>query len=746
MTKHERRRCVTKLERVIPRDCACFTRDQRGVWKRNGTAGRLGKDLGICRFANLPLEISPLDAYPKKEQDVLIFQMRKATTLLLLLLTIANWNVIVAEQSIPPLLYPFSKDGKWGYIDSTGAWVIEPRFERCIEIFETDRVKVWQKDRWGYIDRSGKWLTELVFNQFTLGQGAGQNEIVWIGKKQGILNPSGTLILPVKYDDIVLFEDRAWVRSGDKLGLFALDGHWIFKPSLHWPRKRDMPIPTNGGVSWFTRKNKWGLLSKEGKILFAPEFAEHEMGRRESEAWNHPEGLDFKNGRAWVVVGSKYQLITDDGRVLFTQALQGVANWGESLYKLTDNNYLQSLISRDGEIQLTAQFSEIRAPSEGRAVVVKRVERKKPDGDTDTDWSYGYIDEQGKIIVAPGTYLGPAGQLVPFSEGLAPVWNQSPEGARSSVYDPCAGYIDKQGTLVIAEQFRSTRSFSEGLGEVGQSTPAPPATIFSKYLWGYVDHGGHLIIPPQFGATTPFCNDRAWVLQAGARWDEPKWAMIDRTGKVLTDYAYEPPQGRAGWLYEGPDKLAKTRWRGNLAVLTRGDFRNGLATAEGKILVEPIFNRIGEFRDGIAVAVDTRQKDEKGNLKFVTALITEKGGILANDTYTAIGDFERGSAWVTHRSTDHRGIYQREGWGLIDTEARELCAPKYVAAHWIWGKSNSYFGNQCPKFYNELAPVALAEGYQRNGEKVWNLNSWGYINRQGQIVVWNEKPNPKPHQ
>ena len=639
------------------------------------------------------------------------------------------------------LLYPFIQDGKWGYINSVGAWVIKPQYDRCIEMFEGDRVRVWKGKNWGYIDRTGKWVVDPCFTVPCLGNGGYEFEIVSIGKKQGILARSGQLVLPVKYDEIVIFGDRAWVRSGEKLGLASLDGRWILKPSLDWPHGREMPTPTDGGVSWFKRGKKCGLLSRDGKVLFAPQFDEHLMGRKEAEDWVHPEGLDFKNGRAWVMADKECWLITDKGNVLARQPFDEVRAWNDGLYVFTTKSGAEGLISSEGDVVLAARFSEIKPLREGMAVVVQRVDRKTQNGETNTFWTYGYIDERGHVVVEPGVYCGPGSggqtELAPFAEGLAPVWNNSPEGSRTQTSDSRAGYIDRTGALVIPEQFYRTKPFSDGLGEVGEKIQGRSSNYYYDYQWGYVDKTGACVISPQFGWTTPFCRERAWVLKSGCDPQKPYWAMIDRTGKALTDFAFEPPKSR--WFSDNEDNFQKSRWLGDLALISRGDFHNGLATADGKILVEPIFNHINEFHDSVAVAVESRGRDEKGNVKFVTALITERGEILANDKYTAVCDFDGGVAWASHRWTDHHGPYQNEGWGLIDTSARELCELKYVGAHWVWGKGDRYTSNRCPVFYGELAPVALADGFQPSGDKAWLLNSWGYMNREGKIIAWHDK-------
>ena len=648
----------------------------------------------------------------------------------------ALWQLRAEET-----LYPFLRGDKWGYINATGAWVIEPQFERCIEMFEGDRVCVWQGTRWGYIDRTGKWIVKPQFNEPCLGNEKSDFEIVTIGKKRGILGGSGQLVLPVKYEEICIFDDRAWVRAGTKLGLFSCDGHWMVKLTLDWPLKREMPRPTEGGVSWFKRGKKWGLFSRDGKVLFEPQFDEHVMGEKEAEEWNHPEGLDFKNGRAWAVAGEEYRLMTTDGRVLFKGLFEWVNTWTDNVYIFANEHGKRGLISKEGAVILQPKYSEISKPTEGIAIVTEHKKEKKPDGNVDEWWIHGYIAEDGKMLVEPGTYTGPrgGGETASFSDGLAPVWDNSPDGKKTHFYDPRAGYIDRTCALVISDHYRSTESFSEGLGAVSVAIPGRTSSYYYDYLWGYVQKTGAMAITPQFGDATPFCRDRAWVLKAGCDPLKLFWAMIDRTGKVLTDFTYGPPEAEGGWLYDANKPTKQTRWRGDFAIISHGDFLNGLATADGKILVNPIFTLINEFHDGVAVAVDSRGRDEKGDVKNATALITEQGGILANDTYTEISDFDHGVAWATHRWSDRGPYYQHEGWGLVDTKARELCELKYVNANWVRGKGQHYAYDFRPVFYDELTPVALTESYQPNDKKPWLRYSWGYMNRAGKIVAWHNK-------
>ena len=99
------------------------------------------------------------------------------------------------------------------------------------------------------------------------------------------------------------------------------------------------------------------------------------------------------------------------------------------------------------------------------------------------------------------------------------------------------GYIDRQGTVVIAPQFdnfsywwHNVRSYSPEMLVVMY------AARFSEGLaavykrgdgWGYIDRTGTLVIAAQFDVALYFWEGRAAVAVGD------KWGYIDRTGKYV---------------------------------------------------------------------------------------------------------------------------------------------------------------------------------------------------------------------
>lgn len=58
------------------------------------------------------------------------------------------------------------QNGKWGYIDSTGAWIVPPKFDNA-QPFSNQVAYVFQKGKTGVIDRRGNFLAEPIYDSVT---------------------------------------------------------------------------------------------------------------------------------------------------------------------------------------------------------------------------------------------------------------------------------------------------------------------------------------------------------------------------------------------------------------------------------------------------------------------------------------------------------------------------------------------------------------------------------------------------
>jgi hypothetical protein len=277
----------------------------------------------------------------------------------------------------------------------------------------------------------------------------------------------------------------------------------------------------------------------------------------------------------------------------------------------------------------------------------------------------GYIDQTGKIVIAPdsripegwapgefhnglleigesnGVYIDATGKKVidkrfyrgwDFSEGLAAAMDKA--GGKW-------GYIDTKGTFAI------TPRFSSSSGNYVWPFENDMAKIEVAGRYGYIDHSGDFVIHPEFLDGDSFHDGFARVIvegpcvysrilaenpcpdfgvvppEAKSQTDLPacKYTFIDTTGHIISsqryDYARSFSEGlapvRLGKLWGYIDKTGATiiapsfesaaPFSEKLGLVSK-DGRFGYVDRTGRLVVAPQFKRAESFSDGRAVVGD----------------------------------------------------------------------------------------------------------------------------------------------
>jgi len=118
-------------------------------------------------------------------------------------------------------LFLIRKDGRWGYVGSSGKVEIAPQFEQAGP-FSDGLAVVAMGGRAGYIDKTGKFAINPQFDSgtpFSEGLAA-----VRVGSAWGFINKSGRLVIPTQFQDpgpgpMQFSEGLAAVESGPCEGL-----------------------------------------------------------------------------------------------------------------------------------------------------------------------------------------------------------------------------------------------------------------------------------------------------------------------------------------------------------------------------------------------------------------------------------------------------------------------------------------------------------------------------------------------
>jgi hypothetical protein len=162
-----------------------------------------------------------------------------------------------------------------------------------------------------------------------------------------------------------------------------------------------------------------------------------------------------------------------------------------------------------------------------------------------------------------------------------------------------------------------------------------------------------------------------------------KDGFIDRDGKIVIEPTFEK-------AYPFTDGLAAVEKQG----------RWGFIDTTGRVVIEPQFVMVGLFSDGLASFKKTRCSDPWG-------YIDKRGEWVILPRFKYANDFSEGLAGVSLRE---------EGWGFIDRSGREVIPAKFS---WVYGG-----------FRHGVAKVTLDRkgGYiNKKGECWGGKNCLGYI-------------------
>lgn len=121
-------------------------------------------------------------------------------------------------------------DGRWGYLDRSGDFVIAPQFEWA-EPFSEEVAAVKHLGRYGYIDHAGDFVMEPRFLNarfFARGLASVLTEDGWV-----YIDKAGRTIIPGPFEQAESFSyviDRAAVKTGGKWGFIDKEGNMVIPP------------------------------------------------------------------------------------------------------------------------------------------------------------------------------------------------------------------------------------------------------------------------------------------------------------------------------------------------------------------------------------------------------------------------------------------------------------------------------------------------------------------------------------
>lgn len=313
--------------------------------------------------------------------------------------------------SEPVALFPALVDGRYGFIDGTGAVKIEPQFDDAWE-FSDGLAGVQVGGRWGFIDAEGEMVIRPKFDDgslaYTFSEGLAP---VLVNSRWGFVDTSGELVIPPQSVEAFWFQEGlALVRQeGEFDRAYAyIDKTGDVVISADQGATRDeMVMASSGfhdGLSLYPQDGQWGYIDKDGVVVVEPQF---------------DLALPFTDGLAAVETGGLWGFIDKTGSVAIEPQFDDAESFHEGLAAVRQSGRW-GFVDQDGDFAIKPGFGDVwEGFSEGLAPVLQTE-------------GWGYIDKTGATVIAPHYR-----EAYSFGSGVARVF----EGGQPA-------YIDRRGRVI----------------------------------------------------------------------------------------------------------------------------------------------------------------------------------------------------------------------------------------------------------------------------------------------------------
>ncbi len=249
-----------------------------------------------------------------------------------------------------------SFDYKFGLIDKTGKYIVEPTFTYAGDFSEGLAVVRTKENKFGFIDKTGKFIIEPKFDWASSFSGG--LACVYVNRKYGFINKNGVIVIKPTFTDAGDFsEGLAYVKIGGRVREHSFG----------------MQLITT------TRKDtNFGYINKTGRIIF------------KIKAYN---AYSFSEGLARIEIGGNYGFIDKTGRIVIEPKYSGQSEFSEGLKFVNLEEGEIGFIDKTGKIVLKPEFALADDFKNGLASVSDSLNIMKV--------KYGYIDKTGKVIWKP---------------------------------------------------------------------------------------------------------------------------------------------------------------------------------------------------------------------------------------------------------------------------------------------------------------------------------------------------------
>lgn len=368
-----------------------------------------------------------------------------------------------------PRLYPIRVDGKYGLINSTGTVITPPVLKMVYPSTEgLSAAQSAETEKWGYIDGSGAFVIPPQFAaayRFREGLAA----VAWSKGHDGYIDTTGQAVITLAPHQ-ALGLDTEFRRGLAVVRERLPAGDWA---AVFIDRSGQVVIRTEGNEAWnadddllafFVRGTRIvGFMDRSGTVVIEPVY--RITGYRTPHIFSGPVQAVAND---IVAKENTCGFIDRQGNVIGGFVFSWTEEFSEGM-AVVGKDGLYGYADSTGTVVIEPQYEEAEKFSDGLAAV------KVPGG------LWGVIDKSGRMVIEPKYYGLKWGNPIEFHEGRAAV---------SFDRNYSTGYIDKQGNIIVPPILASAGDFSGGIAEIVplKSSGLPYGYINrqGEYVWQLV--------------------------------------------------------------------------------------------------------------------------------------------------------------------------------------------------------------------------------------------------------------------
>ncbi|MEK4529881.1 WG repeat-containing protein [Paenibacillus sp. FSL H8-0104] len=315
------------------------------------------------------------------------------------------------------------KNGKIGYLNTKGKFVISPTYEEATS-FYNQAALVKKNGKWALINTKGKLLTTFNIEDKDFGTAYRKSGLfpVKINGLWGSMNYKGQLVVPAEFKSKIEFRGNTleWGLHRDKYSAIVRQDGLIISFNKQYSKIGE---PQNG--LWKIQDNGEGIVDVSGHMIVEPQddqkiilsgdgsYAIRDM-RDESSGWrfykkdqkllfesNYTDIQAFSEDLAAVKLNQKWGFISKKGDIKIPAQYEE-ANLFQMGSAVIRKNGKYGLIGTRGEAILPAKYDEMVPLIERTNYMNNQIEKlttKNPLYRVKLKKNYGIVDSRGKIVM-----------------------------------------------------------------------------------------------------------------------------------------------------------------------------------------------------------------------------------------------------------------------------------------------------------------------------------------------------------